>query len=172
LDYCGGAAGKSLAIAPFTQGKGQIFVHDIRKTILMEAKKRLRRAGVQNYQLNNDKEDIRRILRNKCDWILLDVPCSGTGTIRRNPDLKYKFSLERLEETLHTQEKIFEESLDLIKPNGKIVYVTCSILKEENINQIMKFCRKFGVKIDNDTIFQTEPKSKRMDGFFSVTLKL
>jgi 16S rRNA (cytosine967-C5)-methyltransferase len=127
---------------------------------------------VQNYQLNNDKEDIKRILRNKCDWILLDVPCSGTGTIRRNPDLKYKFSLERLEETLQTQEKIFEEALDLLNSRGKIVYVTCSILKEENINQVMKFCRKFGVKIDNDTIFQTEPRSKRMDGFFSVTLKL
>jgi 16S rRNA (cytosine967-C5)-methyltransferase len=172
LDYCGGAAGKSLAIAPFTQGRGQIFIHDIRKAVLLEAKKRLRRAGVQNYQLNSDKEEVRNILRNKCDWILLDVPCSGTGTIRRNPDLKYKFSLERLEETLYIQEKIFEEALDLLKPNGKIVYVTCSILKEENINQVMKFCRKFGVRIDNDTIFQTEPKSKRMDGFFSVTLKL
>src|SRR5690606_4759030 len=116
---------------------------------------------------NNDKENIRKLLRNKCDWILLDVPCTGTGTIRRNPDLKYKFSIEKLEETLSVQEKIFEESLDLLKPNGKIVYVTCSILKDENINQVMKFCRKFGVKIDNDFIFQTEPKSKRMDGFFS-----
>lgn len=112
------------------------------------------------------------LLKNKCDWVLLDVPCSGTGTIRRNPDLKTKFTIERLEELLNVQEKILEESLDLLKPNGKIVYVTCSLLKEENINQIMKFCRKFGVKIDNDTIFQTEPKSGMMDGFFSVTLKL
>jgi 16S rRNA (cytosine967-C5)-methyltransferase len=172
LDYCGGAAGKSLAIAPFTQGRGQLFIHDIRKNVLLEAKKRLRRAGVQNYQLHNDKEEIRKLLRNKCDWVLLDVPCSGTGTLRRNPDFKYKFSFERLEETLYTQEKIFEEALDLLKPNGKIVYVTCSVLKDENINQVMKFCRRFGVRIVNDTIFQTEPKSKKMDGFFSVTLKL
>jgi len=172
LDYCGGSAGKTLAFAPFTQGRGQIFIHDIRKYILLEAKKRLRRAGVQNYQLNPDKEKLHTLLKNKCDWVLLDVPCSGTGTIRRNPDLKIKFSNERLIELLNVQEKILEESLDLLKPNGKIVYVTCSLLREENINQIMKFCRKFGVKIDNDTIFQTEPKSGMMDGFFSVTLKL
>jgi 16S rRNA (cytosine967-C5)-methyltransferase len=139
---------------------------------LLEAKKRLRRAGVQNYQLYPDKEKLHNLLKNKCDWILLDVPCSGTGTIRRNPDLKIKFTIERLEELLNVQEKILEESLDLLKPNGKIVYVTCSLLKEENINQIMRFCRKFGVKIDNDIIFQTEPKSGMMDGFFSVTLKL
>jgi 16S rRNA C967 or C1407 C5-methylase (RsmB/RsmF family) len=111
-------------------------------------------------------------LKGKCDWILLDVPCSGTGTIRRNPDLKVKFSVERLEEVIHVQEKIVEEALDLLKPKGRIVYVTCSLLKEENINQIMKFCRKFGVKIENDSVFQTEPKSGKMDGFFSVTLKI
>ncbi len=127
---------------------------------------------MQNYQLSGEKEKIKGLLKNKCDWILLDVPCSGTGTIRRNPDLKVKFSTERLEEVIHIQEKIFEEALDLLKPKGKIVYVTCSILKEENINQIMKFCRKFGVKIDNDAVFQTVPKSGKMDGFFSTTLKL
>jgi len=172
LDYCGGSGGKTLAIAPFTMGKGQIFLHDIRKHILLEAKKRLRRAGVQNYQLVQSKDELFRNFKGKFDWILLDVPCSGSGTLRRNPDLKWKFSLEKLEEYLNIQEKIFHETLDLMKPNGKIVYVTCSLFQEENMSQIIKFQKKFGVKIENNSIFQTVPTNKKMDGFFSVTLTL
>ncbi len=159
-----------MAFAPFTQGKGQIFVHDIRKNVLIEARRRLKRAGIQNYQLNNDKKNIGQLLKNKCDWVLLDVPCSGSGTLKRNPDLKWKFSIQKLEETMQVQEQILIESLDLIKPHGKIVYVTCSLIQEENISQIFKFCRKYGMKIENDVIFQTVPKPKKMDGFFSVTL--
>jgi 16S rRNA (cytosine967-C5)-methyltransferase len=151
-------------------GKGQLYIHDIRKNILVEAKRRLRRAGIQNYQLVNDKSYIKDKLKNKCDWILLDVPCTGSGTFRRNPDLKWKFSLEKLEETKKVQETILKEALDLIKPNGRIVYVTCSLLQDENLNQVTRFCKKFGLKIENETIFQTVPKSKQMDGFFSVTL--
>ena len=114
---------------------------------------------------------MKTILSEKCDWVLLDVPCSGTGTIRRNPDMKWKFSFNRLEELLDTQEKIFEESLYYLKPGGRIAYTTCSILQEENLNQVVKFCNKFGMKIEDDNIFQTLPKSKQMDGFFSVTLR-
>ncbi len=65
---------------------------------------------------------------------------------------------------------ILSEAVPLLKPKGKIVYVTCSLIQEENLNQIVKFCKKFGFKIENETTFQTVPKSKRMDGFFSVTL--
>lgn len=170
LDYCGGSAGKSLAIAPFTEGKGRIFIHDIRKNILLEARKRLRRAGVQNYQVNNDKDEIKTLLKEKCDWVLCDVPCTGSGTFRRNPDLKWKFSLPKLEETLKIQHTILEEAAQLIKPRGKIVYVTCSLIQDENLHQVVKFCRNNGFKIESETVFQTVPKSKKMDGFFSVTL--
>lgn len=153
------------------QGKGQIFIHDIRKNILLEAKRRLRRAGVQNYQLNNDKDNIKSILKGKCDWVLIDVPCTGSGTLRRNPDLKWKFTIEKLEELIEVQEQIFTEALELIKPSGRIVYVTCSLLKEENINQIAKFCRRYNVIMENEKIFQTVPTSKKMDGFFASVLK-
>lgn len=137
---------------------------------MIEARKRLRRAGIQNYQLNDDKKNLQNLLKNKCDWVLLDVPCSGSGTLKRNPDLKWKFSVQKLEETMQVQEQILVESLNLVKANGKIVYVTCSLLQEENISQIFKFCKKYGMKIENDVIFQTVPKQKKMDGFFSVTL--
>ena len=84
--------------------------------------------------------------------------------------MKWKFSLNRLEELIEVQEKIFEESLYFLKQDGRIAYTTCSILQEENLNQVVKFCQKYGMKIENENIFQTLPKSKQMDGFFSVTL--
>jgi 16S rRNA (cytosine967-C5)-methyltransferase len=137
---------------------------------LVEARRRLRRAGVNNYQLHNDKIQLKEILRNKCDWILLDVPCSGSGTLRRNPDLKWKFSIEKLDELITVQQKILSEAVEMLKPKGKIVYVTCSLIQEENLSQVVKFCKEYGFKIENEKIFQTVPKSRQMDGFFSVTL--
>lgn len=171
LDYCGGAAGKSLAFAPFTQNKGQIFIHDIRKNILLDAKKRLRRAGVQNFQISSDKNNLLSHLGGKCDWVLVDVPCSGTGTIRRNPEIKYNFSFEKFKEIRNIQQEILEEALLFVKPNkGKIVYTTCSILHEENLSQIVKFCGKHDWEIEDNNVFETLPQSRGMDGFFSTTL--
>lgn len=100
LDYCGGSAGKSLAFAPFMHNTGQIYVHDIRKSVLMQAKVRLKRAGVQNAQVHHDKVRLRKLLKNRCDWVLLDVPCTGSGVLRRNPDLKWKFDPDRMAELL------------------------------------------------------------------------
>ena len=100
LDYCGGSAGKTLAFAPYMQNTGQIYVHDIRKSIVIQAKQRLRRAGVQNAQVHTDKVKLREILKGKCDWVLLDVPCSGSGVLRRNPDMKWKFNIDKLNELL------------------------------------------------------------------------
>jgi 16S rRNA (cytosine967-C5)-methyltransferase len=106
LDYCGGSGGKSLGFAPFMHNKGQIYLHDIRKSVLLQAKQRLRRAGVQNCQVHHDKAKLKEILHQKCDWVMLDVPCSGTGVMRRNPDLRWKFNLERLSELSKVQELI------------------------------------------------------------------
>ena len=115
--------------------------------------------------------ELRQKLRQKCDWVLLDVPCTGSGVLRRNPDLKWKFSLEKLEELRKVQELILDESLHFVKgPKSKIVYCTCSILPEENILQVAKFCDRHGFKMEDDAYFLTMPKSNGMDGFFSVTL--
>mmetsp|Transcript_13132 Transcript_13132/g.13714 ORF Transcript_13132/g.13714 Transcript_13132/m.13714 type:complete len:462 (+) Transcript_13132:27-1412(+) len=171
LDYCSGSGGKTLAFAPFTQNKGQIFLHDIRKNILIEAKKRLKRANIQNFQLFGDKSLLHNAVAGKCDWVLLDVPCSGTGAMRRNPENKYSFSLEQLKSLREKQSEILEEALLYVKPEkGKIVYTTCSILHEENLSQVMKFCGKHNWKIENETVFETTPKSGGMDGLFSATL--
>lgn len=135
LDYCAGSGGKTLAFAPFMHNSGQIYLHDIRKSVEIQAKQRLRRAGVQNAQFHHDKMRLRKLLKGRCDWVLLDVPCSGSGVLRRNPDLKWKFSSERLEEMRKVQELILDESRWFMKSDGssKLVYCTCSILPEENI---------------------------------------
>ena len=102
---------------------------------------------------------------------MLDVPCSGSGVLRRNPDLKWKFSVEKLEEVRKVQELILEESLHFLRDgNSKIVYCTCSILPEENTLQVAKFCDKHGFKMEEDSYFLTMPHSNGMDGFFSATL--
>lgn len=102
---------------------------------------------------------------------MLDVPCSGSGVMRRNPDMRWKFSLEKTREVVKVQEMILNESLHFLNPRGgKIVYCTCSVLPEENLMQVIKFCDKHGFEIENGSHFTTLPKHRGMDGFFSATL--
>ena len=170
LDYCGGAGGKTLAFAPFMHNKGQIFVHDIRKGVLMQAQKRFKRAGITNYQTHSDKVALWKQLKRKCNWILLDVPCSGTGTLRRNPDMKWKFSTNRLQELIFVQDQIVKEVIPWLRKGGRIVYTTWSILPQENLMQVANIWEKYGLELENGKHFQVLPQSNSMDGFFSATL--
>ncbi len=130
LDFCSGSGGKALAIAPGMEGKGQIYLHDIRPKALLEAKKRLKRAGVQNAQFLPPGHSQLSRLKGKCDWVLIDVPCSGTGTLRRNPDQKWNLDAAMLQRLVAEQKAIAEEALPYLKPSGRLVYATCSILTE------------------------------------------
>jgi 16S rRNA (cytosine967-C5)-methyltransferase len=167
LDYCAGAGGKTLAFGPNMQNKGQIFLHDIRHTALDEAKKRLRRAGIQNIQIIYPEETNKLgRLKGKMNWVLVDVPCSGTGTLRRNPDMKWKFTNEMLSSLVEEQRGIFSNSVQYARSGGKIVYATCSILKEENEEQMAYFLENFPVELSKSP-FSSIP-SKDRDGFFAV----
>jgi 16S rRNA C967 or C1407 C5-methylase (RsmB/RsmF family) len=170
LDYCAGSGGKTLAFAPKMQNKGVIYLHDIRSHALEEAKKRLRRAGIQNAQLLYPDDKNKAKLKGKMDWVLVDVPCSGTGTLRRNPDMKWKFDVARLEPLLQEQRMIFEEALEFLAPGGRIVYVTCSILPQENEQQIRFFEKKFQLTAEAPP-FISLPSIGGMDGFFAAVLK-
>lgn len=170
LDYCSGSGGKTLAFAPLLQGKGQIFLHDIRPFALQEAKKRLRRAGIQNSQIISAESPHLLKLKKKMDWVLVDAPCSGTGTLRRNPDMKWKFTLEMLKRLVGQQRTIFEKALSFLHPEGRIVYATCSILKEENKEQLDHFLNAYKLVVETP-IFQSLPSAGSMDGFFGVVLK-
>lgn len=171
LDYCAGSGGKALAFAPKMENKGIIYLHDIRPHALEESKKRLRRAGVQNAQLLfPDDEKGKQGLKGKMDWVLADVPCSGTGTLRRNPDMKWRFTTAALERLLVEQRIIFEEALSYLRPEGKIVYATCSLLPQENEKQIDYFQRQFQLQLVAPP-FRSLPKIGGMDGFFAAVLK-
>lgn len=153
LDYCAGSGGKTLAIAPRMQGKGQIYLHDIRRGALLEAKKRLKRAGIQNGQMG----------RAMSDWVLVDAPCSGSGTLRRNPDQKWNITKEMVAALVETQKKIVQEAIHFVKPGGRLVYATCSLLPEEND------VTRFGLEVEKEITLL--PKSGGMDGFFAAVFK-
>lgn len=163
LDYCAGAGGKTLGFAHKMQNRGQIYLHDIRKNALLAAKKRLARADIQNVQFFSDKNRMRH-LKGKMDWVLADVPCSGSGTLRRNPDMKWRFKKDFRENLILEQRKIFEEALSYMKKSGKIVYATCSLFRVENEDQVEYFAKKYNLKIEKT--LQWLPKENGMDGFF------
>jgi 16S rRNA C967 or C1407 C5-methylase (RsmB/RsmF family) len=104
------------------------------------------------------------------DWVLVDAPCSGSGTLRRNPDRKWLFQKSDIEELQNKQRKIFEEAFAFVKPKGHIVYATCSVLPSENEQQIDFFLKHFPVKLVG-TPFFSFPKKGEMDGFFAATLQ-
>jgi 16S rRNA (cytosine(967)-C(5))-methyltransferase len=170
LDFCAGAGGKTLAIAPLLEETGQIYLHDIRGWILQEAKKRLRRAGIQNAQIVLPEELKLKKLEKKMNFILLDVPCSGSGTLRRNPDMKWNFDEDHFQDLLKDQREIFHKALDFAKPGGKIVYITCSIFPEENENQIEYFVKNYPVTLIKSMSWLPELKGR--DGFFGALLQV
>lgn len=141
LDYCAGAGGKSLSIAASMQNKGNLTLCDIHPHRLQRAKERLRRAGVTTYQLKDINKDNSWFKRQhkRFDRVLVDAPCTGTGTWRRNPDLKNRLTHTDLEELVGLQQSILAQAQQFVKPGGRLIYATCSLLEAENDQQILWF---------------------------------
>lgn len=134
IDYCAGAGGKALALAAGMENKGRLILFDVSKGRLDRAAVRLRRAGVHNAErkvLAEGDKSLKR-LAGKADRVLVDAPCSGTGTWRRNPDAKWRYGADDLAELTKTQRSILERAASLVKPGGRVIYVTCSVLRAEN----------------------------------------
>jgi len=140
VDACAGAGGKSLHIAALMQNKGKVLALDTEEWKLNELKKRANRNGISIIETRTiTSSKVIKRLAESADRVLLDVPCSGLGVLRRNPDAKWKLTNERIEELKSLQQKILESYSTMVKPNGKIVYSTCSILPSENEGQIERF---------------------------------
>jgi len=170
IDACAGAGGKSLQIAALMNNKGKLISLDVEAYKLEELKKRAKRAGAFNIEarLIEDNKTIKR-LEAKADKLLLDVPCSGLGVIKRNPDAKWKLNPEVIERTKNLQQKILQEYSFMVKINGELVYSTCSILPSENKNQVDIFLEKnpnFEFIKDNTIL-----PSQGYDGFYMALLK-
>lgn len=144
IDFCAGAGGKTLAIAAQMNNKGRILAWDISEKRLKQIRERLARAGADNVQVHVlESENDPFIKRHKAtaDRVLVDAPCSGTGTWRRNPDLKWRFTAQDLQEVVALQEKILQSASRLVNKGGRLIYATCSILGSENDEQIAKFLK-------------------------------
>lgn len=144
-DYCAGAGGKTLALAAMMGNKGRLIACDVSAPRVDRAKERLRRAGAHNVTRRIlDEEGGKWIKRsvNSFDRVLVDAPCSGTGTWRRNPDAKWHLTPDDLRELADRQDKILASAARLVKPGGLLVYATCSLLEEENEHRIQAFLEK------------------------------
>jgi len=141
VDWCAGAGGKTLALAMTMENRGHIVACDVHDKRLEGAVKRLRRAGVHNVERHliepGDKWAKRRAA--SFDRVLIDAPCTGTGTWRRNPDARMRLRPEDLSELVEKQHMILATAAKLAKLGGRVIYATCSILREENEDQIAKF---------------------------------
>jgi 16S rRNA (cytosine967-C5)-methyltransferase len=140
-DYCAGAAGKTLALAATMQNKGHIVACDVSATRLEGAVRRLRRAGVNNAErhLLAAGDKWRKRQGRKFDRVLVDAPCTGSGTWRRNPDARIRTNARDLAELVVKQSVILDDASELVRPGGRLVYATCSLLPEEDEMQVEAF---------------------------------
>lgn len=140
IDACAGAGGKTLHIASLMKNKGRILAMDVEQWKLDELQKRARRAGVSNLEAKViDSSKVIKRLHNSADRLLLDVPCSGTGVLKRNPDAKWKLAPQFIDEVRVLQAKILGDYSQMLKPGGLMVYSTCSVLPSENEKQVTSF---------------------------------
>ncbi len=141
VDLCAGAGGKTLALAAMMGNSGQIYATDTDKRRLAPIHARLERAGVRNVQVRTPRgpAEILNDIKGKIDLVLIDAPCTGTGSWRRNPDAKWRLRPGALEQRRKDQVAALDRAVPLVKSGGRIVYVTCSVLDEENGAQIRDF---------------------------------
>jgi 16S rRNA (cytosine967-C5)-methyltransferase len=170
LDYCAGSGGKSLVFGPKLKGKGHLFLHDVNDRYLIQARHKLKGAGLKNFTcLSPDSIQLKK-LKGMVDWILVDPPSTGSGHYRRYPDRKWLYSDNLLNEKILNQRDIFQNALRYLKRGGKIVYATSSILPEENAEQIKYFCDKHKLFLSSEPVYSL-PQSRGMDGFFCAVLE-
>lgn len=170
IDACAGAGGKSLHLAALMENTGKVRSMDIDAKKLSELEYRAKRNGIKNINtIPIDRETIDNY-GGTADYLLMDVPCSGLGVLRRNPDAKWKVTPDFIDKIMQTQAKIIRDYTRMLKPDGTLVYATCSILPQENEEQVMQFLT------DNPDFELIEekhltPHKNGFDGFYMAKLK-
>ncbi|WP_431161500.1 RsmB/NOP family class I SAM-dependent RNA methyltransferase [Flagellimonas beolgyonensis] len=173
IDACAGAGGKTLHLASMMQNKGQLIALDIYESKLKKLKVRARRNGVHNVETRViDSNKVIKKLHNSADRLLLDAPCSGLGVIRRNPDSKWKLEPEFVDRIMGVQQEILQNYSKMVKKGGQMVYATCSILPQENTEQVQKFLatengKEFELVRENNVY----ASKNGFDGFYMALMK-
>jgi 16S rRNA (cytosine967-C5)-methyltransferase len=173
VDTCAGAGGKTLHIASIMENKGQIIALDIYANKLHELKRRAKRNGAFNIETRHiESTKVIKKLYDKADRVLIDAPCSGLGVLRRNPDAKWKLKPEFLDDIKKIQQEILQQYSRIVKPGGKLVYATCSILPSENEQQVKLFLTS---DVGKEFTFVKEKKvmshESGYDGFYMALLE-
>ena len=193
LDLCAGAGGKTLALAAAMDNQGQIYAANSDARRLAPIFPRLARSGARNVQVRapRGQADVLGDLKGRCDLVLIDAPCTGSGAWRRNPDAKWRIRPGALEQRIKDQNETLESALGFLKRGGRIVYVTCSVLRAENEDRIAEFMRRHDDLLPIDAAqqarssglpalaehrstlgpgFRLSPKATGTDGFYIATL--
>lgn len=188
-DLCAGAGGKTLALGAAMASSGRLYAFDISEKRLAKFSPRLKKSGLSNVtvQLINNENDTRiKRLAGKLDRVLIDAPCSGLGTLRRNPDLKFRQSPDSLASLTLTQASLIRAGAKMLKPGGRLVYATCSLLNAENMAIVSGFLTEHPefkllparevlaaqrVELDTGDTLQLTPASHGTDGFFAAVLE-
>jgi 16S rRNA (cytosine967-C5)-methyltransferase len=188
-DYCAGAGGKTLALAMLMRGTGRIYAMDVSAKRLAALAPRAARAGISNVHaiaLSGENDARAKRLAGKIDRVLVDAPCSGFGTLRRNPDLKWRYGPERIAALAGEQLRILRAASRLVKPGGRLVYATCSILREENDEVVDRFVNETGgfallscdeilerrkIPLRTGTHLRLWPHVHATDGFFAAAFE-
>ncbi|MDO9311923.1 MAG: RsmB/NOP family class I SAM-dependent RNA methyltransferase [Nitrosomonas sp.] len=188
VDFCAGAGGKSLLLGALMNSKGRLYAFDISEKRLNNLKPRFKRSGLSNLhaqRIANENDLKVKRLAGKIDRVLVDAPCSGLGTLRRNPDLKWRQSSQSIDELKAKQAAILSAAASLLKPGGRLVYATCSFLPEENQQVVQEFlnthpqfsllnCAELlaqqKIPLDTGEFLQLSPLLHQTDGFFAAAL--
>jgi len=171
VDACAGAGGKTLHLAALLENKGQIISLDTEDWKLKELRRRVRRAGVSVVETRpiNTTKVIKR-LDQSADRVLLDVPCSGLGVLRRNPDAKWKLDLDFVHRIRETQQEIIRSYSRMCKVGGMLVYATCSVLPSENQEQVQRFLKQKEDAFEMQEERIILPQDEGFDGFYMARL--
>ena len=170
IDACAGAGGKSLHLGVLMKNKGDLISMDVKSAKLEELEKRAARNKINIIRTELIKADNIKKRSGWADRVLMDVPCSGLGVLKRNPDAKWKLKPEFLEEILVLQAQILQDYAQMCKVGGKVVYATCSVLKSENVDQVANFLKNNpNFELEKQT--RVSPANTGFDGFYMALIK-
>ncbi len=188
VDLCAGAGGKTLLLGALMRSQGRIYAFDVSARRLARLKPRLARSGLSNVQpalIQNERDTHVKRLAGKIDRVLVDAPCSGFGTLRRNPDLKWRQTRAGMDELAAKQARILAAAATMVKAGGRIVYATCSVLPEENeaivdgflathpqfeLGNAAQELAKADIALDTGPLLKLYPHRHSCDGFFAAVL--
>ena len=189
VDFCAGAGGKTLLMGALMQSQGRLYALDVSEKRLKNLAPRLKRSGLSNVhpQIISTENDIKvKRLAGKIDRVLVDAPCSGLGTLRRNPDLKWRQSAQAIDELAVKQRSILYAAATLLKPGGRLVYATCSVLAQENRDVVEEFLRSHPgfrqvdcgqvldeshIALESKDYLELRPQLHETDAFFAAVLQ-